>query len=258
MNTPHVKIDFRGLDQYQAALKRDLRESGNGPIRQAMHQWAVRYRSFLQERFDRFSKGGGDWAPLAVMTILRRRAGRGKSGTRGKAVKALARRQRGMDAQQVRLYQQIDRLATQRRKATTTGKREAVEAKILKAQARMDVIDSKHRSLGSKIKALYSMAGVSILRNLGLLFAALSPEFIRKPGQLQEDIPFGVRVGYGGPGKYPGSKASIADIASFHQEGRGRLPVRKIIVPPDDQTMQKMADDMRRAIDRIIRDSDIK
>jgi hypothetical protein len=31
-----------------------------------------------------------------------------------------------------------------------------------------------------------------------------------KPGQLQEDIPFGVRVGFGGPGKYPKGRACRA------------------------------------------------
>ncbi len=46
-----------------------------GPIRDAFKQWGWRYRGFVQERFDRFSKGGGDWPGLAAST---------KAGRRGK------------------------------------------------------------------------------------------------------------------------------------------------------------------------------
>lgn len=39
--------------------------------------WEARYRAFLWDRFDRFSKGLGDWAPLAASTERRRRKGSG-------------------------------------------------------------------------------------------------------------------------------------------------------------------------------------
>lgn len=94
----------------------------------------------------------------------------------------------------------------------------------------------------------------SILRNTGRLFAALTPGFGSKPGQLNEDIPFGVKVGYGGPASHGDDKLSIADIASIHQHGLGAVPVREIIVNPTAQLQDQMADDMDRALGKISKD----
>ena len=93
----------------------------------------------------------------------------------------------------------------------------------------------------------------SILRDTGLLFNVLSPVFDAAPGQLQEDIPFGIRVGFGGPGRYPDGTATIADVASFHQEGNENLPQRKIVVPPDEPTQQRMAEIMQTKINELAR-----
>lgn len=87
----------------------------------------------------------------------------------------------------------------------------------------------------------------AILRDTGLMFAALGPS-LGVPGQLHENIRFGIATGYGGPGKYPSGQASIADIAGFHQAGKGSLPVRKTIVKPDARTTRLMASDMERAM----------
>lgn len=93
-----------------------------------------------------------------------------------------------------------------------------------------------------------------ILRDTGQLFNALEPVFTGKPGALEQKIPFGVRVGYGGPGIYTkkyGGVATIADIASFHQTGAGYLPKREIIVPPDQRTVNLMRQDIERALDKL-------
>lgn len=87
-----------------------------------------------------------------------------------------------------------------------------------------------------------------ILYDTGTLFRALEPRFLFKPGQFEEDLPLGVRVGYGGPHRHGRGKATIADIANWHQTGAGRLPVRKIIVPPDAMTVRKMVQIMTRAM----------
>ncbi len=175
-----VRLNLEPLKRFAAAIRADLRTTGNGPIRRAMRQWAARYRGFAQQRFDKFSKGGGGWPPLAASTKARRRKAR------------------------------------------------------------------KGRKKGAA-------RSFSLLRDTGLLFAALDTPWTRKPGALQEDIEFGVRVGYGGPAKYPGGKATIADIAGFHQEGKGRLPKREIIVDPDDRTVDAMAGDMERALGQMAR-----
>jgi hypothetical protein len=95
--------------------------------------------------------------------------------------------------------------------------------------------------------------GYSILRDTGTMFLALTPVFANKPGALQEDIPFGVRVGYGGPGMHPQGKATIADIASFHQAGGRGRPKREIIVPPDQHTVELMSGDVDRALAKMAR-----
>lgn len=173
-----VRLNLKPLRRFAAAIRADLRTTGNGPVRRAMRQWAARYRGFAQSRFDRYSKGGGDWPPLAASTRQRRRKAR-KGRTKGAA-----------------------------------------------------------RSF-------------SLLRDTGLLFAALNPVWSRKPGALQKDIPFGVRVGYGGPSKHPGGKATIADIAGFHDTGAGNLPERQIIDVPDTRTLDAMKDDMERALGQM-------
>jgi hypothetical protein len=161
-----VEIRLDGLKQFGRTVHSDVRNRSSGPIRDAIVQWGVRYRSFVMRRFVRYSRGGGDWAPL--------KAGRARG----------------------------------------------------------------------------ALSAAAILRDTGLLLGALNPEFVSSPGALQEGIPFGVRVGYGGPGRYP-SGASIADIARFHQLGEGYNPKREIIVKPDAATISRMADDMQRAMIKL-------
>ncbi len=174
MPKSHVIVDLRGLKKFKKQITTDLRHKTNGPIWNALIQWAARYRAFLRERFVKFSGGGGDWKGLK------------------------RRRKRG------------------------------------------------------------SLSSAAILRNTGTMFTALQPAFQSKPGQLQKNIPFGVRTGYGGPGRHKkGGTATIADIASFHQIGAGFLPVREIIVPPDAQVTSKMSGDMDRGLKKLERDTDV-
>ena len=163
-------------------------EDPTGRIEEAFRTWGVIYRAAMQERFMIFSRGGGDWPPLAPSTIAGRRHGKGGKHKRGK--KALAR-------------------------ARASG--------------------------GGQ---------VSILYDTGLLYAALDPNFGPLPGQYQEILKNGLRVGFGGPGAYPEGGATIADIAGFHQEGGPKLPQRKILVDPPEETKKKMAE----ALDLALRD----
>lgn len=157
-----VKVDLKPLERFRALIKNDSTWHKIGK------QWAARYRGFVQERYDRYSKGGGNWPPLKPSTIARRR------------------------------------------------KRSSV-----------------------------------ILRDKGILFAAVTPEFTGQPGAIEENIPFGVRVGYGGSAIHAGTRTTIADIASFHQEGGPNLPKREIIVQPDDKTFTGMVSDAQRAVNAL-------
>lgn len=132
------------------------------------HQWAARYRGFLRERFVRYSRGGGDWAPL-----------------------------------------------------------------------------KKKRRRGARKKA-------AILRDTGTLFAVLDVAFQNNPGQLQQDLPNGVRVGFGGPETHPEGSMTVARLAEIHHFGEGRMPERQIIVDPSEEVQQDMVGDVERYWKRIL------
>ncbi len=209
MPDPHVKVNLGALRRFESRLAGDLRGRASGPIRDALLKWGARYRGFAQERFDKFSKGGGNWAPLSKRTLN-------------------MRRDRGRKA----FY--IDK----------TGRRRRSKRRIKRGAS----------SLVSQRPA--------ILRDTGSLFNALEPQVIGKPGAISKMIPFGIRVGYGGPGKHKARKskkpkATIAEIAEFHQEGGGRLPQRKIIVNPIPSVVEDMAGDMELALRRMTKQEGI-
>jgi hypothetical protein len=83
-----------------------------------------------------------------------------------------------------------------------------------------------------------------ILRATDQMFQSFAPEFAAKPGGLTTQVPFGVRVGFGGGMRWPHSTADmpIAELAAIHQKRR------KIIVPPDTATRKLMRDRMDLAV----------
>lgn len=99
----------------------------------------------------------------------------------------------------------------------------------------------------------------AILRDTNTLFTALNPTFINSPGAIEDRIPYGVLVGYGGLQRYSDSsgkvsRATIADIANFHQSGfLPRLPKREIIVDPPAELIQVMANDAEKAMQSVFR-----
>jgi len=184
-----VNIDLSALIHLSKQIEKGL-QAHTGHIGNAFLQWARLYRAFAKERYDVYSKGGGDWPPLSPLTILARRHGKGGKFKRGK-----------------KAYQ----------------------------------------------AAVASGGGqVSILRDTNTLYKTLSPD-LGYPGQLQEDVPYGVVVGIGGPHLHPNGGATIADIASFHQAGSPKLPQRKIIVAPPPPLVMKMAALMLEAVGKEAR-----
>lgn len=63
-----ITVKIPALRKFKSKVK-----NGSGRIKTAYQQWAVRYRSFIQRRFDKFSRGGGDWPALKLRegSILR-------------------------------------------------------------------------------------------------------------------------------------------------------------------------------------------
>lgn len=165
-----VTLNLHGLRRFRETLEADLRHGGNGPIRDALHEWAVLLARFLTRRWYE----GDNWKALKPATVARK-----------------------------------------------------LKQGLLPY----------------------------ILRATDQMFQAFAPELARKPGRVTQDVPFGVRVGFGGGMRYPHStaKMSIAQLAMIHQLGLGNVPVRKIIVPPDAATRAKMRDVMQAACLRVAR-----
>ena len=87
----------------------------------------------------------------------------------------------------------------------------------------------------------------AILRNTGLMFAQFHPE-LQSFQHFRGSRPFSATMAFGGNAFYPDSGASVTDVMSFHQRGEGNLPVRKLIVPPDEPTKALMARATKKAI----------
>lgn len=97
------------------------------------------------------------------------------------------------------------------------------------------------RGRGAMRRAKRSGGGqVSILWDTGTLVSTLDPVFHGR-GQIQKVIRGGLKVGIGGPEVHPSGRLTIGKIAQYHQQGLGRLPQRKILVPPDRQTTDRFA-----------------
>lgn len=184
-----VVVNLQPLFRWRDDVARDLRRGGAGLIRSAFHTWAIIFRSELQERFVRLSKGGGEWPGLAVSTLHARR-----------------------------------------RKAPGSGRLGAASA-----------ISARPR----------------ILWDRGVLHATLNAHFTGKPGAIQKDVAFGVRVGLGGGRRHPSNKsgATISQIARYHQDGgpSDNPPQRRIIVDPSESATRKMSEVMEVAVQRTYR-----
>lgn len=230
-----IRINVHIKDKDRRALVARLKNF-SGPLRDATHQWSARYQAAMRERFATFSRGGGDWPPLAESTIRGRR-----SGTRTRFRKGL---------------KSLRSAAERLRKARAAGRgRHSFKThdRIAKATANYARANKRFRVAQRKWKGtLTTGKGISILWDTGVLFGALSAEPTGTGGWIERELPQGIEVGFGGPTQHGDGKATIADIALFHQEGGPNLPQRKIIVEPPERVVKAMVKDLSRAIQRVI------
>jgi len=89
------------------------------------------------------------------------------------------------------------------------------------------------------------------LRDTGLLLNGLT---IGGPGNLFKDIKNGVVFGYSSA-RHGADSVSYLDLAVWHSEGKGNLPVRAIIVAPDAATQKRMMDAHKRGWQQALRKS---
>ena len=67
------KVDIRGLTKFVKGIKAGSQIAGSGPVDDMLKAWGARYVTFVRRRFVKFSRGGGDWKPLAASTKKARR-----------------------------------------------------------------------------------------------------------------------------------------------------------------------------------------
>lgn len=107
----------------------------------------------------------------------------------------------------------------------------------------------KGRKKGAKTTTRGSGRKFAILRDTSTLFGALT---IGAPGNLFEPIDDGIRVGFGGPSRHSGGKATIRDIAIAHDEGTKTVPARPILVEPDKTTTNALKRISTEAVKRLL------
>lgn len=237
----NVTVETAGADRLIAGLA--AMQSGNAPqpVVDMFNQWGKRVEAFTRKRFEVFSRGGGDWPPLALSTIQQRRGGKTKKGefkvtTTGEVMKVRRKVKRGKFGEKI------------------------VTKELVKA-GKNDLFSSVARDTKRGGMLVAAGKNVNILRDTGILFKALT---IGAPGSTFEVIPGGIRYGVAGQQRHAGLVATIAgkaastknvtigDIAAFHQFGAGRLPKREIIVVPDQRVLDNMAGDAARAAARLM------
>lgn len=246
-----VKADMRGTEAFRQAMAEQLHKpAAAGPIRDCLNeQWPKTYLSAMQDRFDRLSRGGGEWPPLSPSTIAKRRGGHQQQikslklrlGALGEEQQKAAKAKLRAEAKAALSHlndlhgaSESDR-ETQRRKDWAG------------AMARQKVF-TRFRGQGAAIKTtavILAAANVSILRDTGTLFRALG---MHNPGNVADPIPDGVTLGVGGDAKHEDSTETIGGIARVHQEGLGKVPVRRIIVAPDDSTNDRLVSQLDHAV----------
>ncbi len=62
-----VRIDTSRLDRFSKRLREGL-DGDSGPLAAMFRRWAARVFGFLQLRFSKLSRGGGEWPPLSPNT----------------------------------------------------------------------------------------------------------------------------------------------------------------------------------------------
>ena len=208
----NTQYDDSGLKKMQQEISAQL-NGQTGPLHIALVQCEARYTGAMRQRFVKYSRGGGDWPPLARSTLLARA---------------------GKPVSRVNLAFEMGDLTT------------------LEFSKRSKLAKRKARMTRKKIRAGQGKA--SILWDIGELINVLGAG-LSAPGKFYEFIANGIRTGFGGAAKHTGSNASIADIASFHQEDGRNLPRREILVEPDQNVVDDMGSYFRRGIEKLIREA---
>lgn len=279
----HVTLNLDPVMRLKARINQEIKGQGT-EFQGCLKRWALRYRTYVRRRFDRFSKGGGNWAPLALSTIIARHRKRNLKGRvkvvpdnpvkKSKSAKTstkkrpslLSKLRKAVKSRKTKTkLKNLGKIGKSLFKATKRSARKAGKAAKKGAKSVRRAIKNKHKRPPKTTLARDTRRGgkivkvkgaYSTLRDTGTLFGALDPVFSSKPGALEKLVDGSIVVGFGGPGAYTqtkGKRFTVADIAAFHQTGGGKLPKRTILVMPDKDLYKAMREDLRRTVMRIIK-----
>jgi len=134
-----------------------------------------------------------------------------------------------------------------RRRAAKGGTRRQ-ERDRLRALANKTDNLKREKALRQKARSMATMAGISILRDTGALFAALT---IGTQGNYLRRFRGGIRYGFANV-KVGKRGPSLSQLAAWHDAGAGHLPQRRILVDPDKQVIDGMRSDARTAIGAML------
>lgn len=256
-----VRIDNAPLLQLRGKMDSINRLPPHRAFRDMKKKWLRRLMEFTQRLFLRNSSGGGDWAPLALSTVLSRRSAKG--GTVGQQASKLGARMSELAEKRRQAVLKLESIPKGTKRALR--RRVNAHAAVFKLEGQLKGVAKRRGTLIDS-----AVANTKILQDTRTLFASLT---LKANGNVSEEIVKGVQYGIrGGTSKRRDSKGvvvavdkplkrrdgkkrsppSIGHIAKWHHVGAGRLPVRQIIVQPDRQTVGQMNDDLRRAVNTII------
>lgn len=107
---------------------------------------------------------------------------------------------------------------------------------------------AKGQGTWKKTKRWKSGESKYILRKTHTLYKSLTPEYRRLPGQYQLLRGYQVQVGISG-GVHPEFKGgTVGDLADIHNEGKGRMPRRQIVVRLPRNVVRNMVNSLERKL----------
>jgi len=225
------RIDIRGLNKFVKGIKAGSQSTGSGPVNNMLKAWGARYLTFIRRRFAKFSRGGGDWKPLAESTKKARRGSKRrktrssraktKTTTRGSGKKFAILRDTGI------LLKALSIGAPGNLFKRVKGGIQVGFGGSAKHKGKIKKLSrqAKRKSIRKSAKGSKSRAGLA--------------KSLRSSRAKQ------------------GAMAKIADIAAYHNTGGGNLPKREILVQPDARTIRAMKAAAVKYVGKLGRDSSI-
>lgn len=203
-----------------------------GPFANMLTQWGSRISAFERRRFDRFSKGGGDWKPLALSTVRHRAAAGNPSKTNPFAL--LGGKKDGTGARS-----SLARDTKRKGRLVSAGRTVSVLRDTGTLMGGLDI--GKPGNVYRRVRGGVEFGiegGPKAQKHITVKKVTRTKKGKTKVGKTA------VR------GLASSGKVTIGQVAAFHQFGGKNLPKRVIVAPPDQATLDALARDAVIAVGR--------